>query len=60
MTSLLPMNLAVKFAQIERYGFFIVLGLVYLGLTTYWMRPVMALGRWFVNLFLYPLIHLLS
>lgn len=60
MTSLLPANLAYKFAQVERYGFFIVLGLVYLGLTTYWMRPVMALGRWIVNLFLYPLIHLLS
>lgn len=60
MTSLLPMNLAYKFAQIERYGFFIVLGLVYLGLTTYWMRPVMALGRWVVNLFLYPLIHFLT
>ena len=60
MTSLLPMNLAYKFAQVERYGFFIVLGLVYLGLTTYWMRPVMALGQWIVNLFLYPLIHLLT
>lgn len=58
MTSLLPVNLAYKFAQVERYGFFIVLGLVYLGLTTYWMRPVMALGRWVVNLFLLPLIHL--
>lgn len=60
MTSLLPANLAYKFGQIERYGFFIVLGLVYLGLTTYWMRPVMHLGRWIINLFIYPLLYFLS
>ncbi len=59
MTSLLPVHLAYRFAQIERYGFFIVLGLVYLGLTTYWMRPVMYLGRLIVNFFLYPLLHFL-
>ncbi len=59
MTSLLPAHLAYRFAQIERYGFFIVLGLVYLGLTTYWMRPVMYLGRLVVNLFLYPLLYFL-
>lgn len=60
MTSLLPASMAYKFVQVERYGFFIVLGLVYLGLTTYWMRPVMQLGRWIINLFLYPLLYILS
>ena len=60
MTSLLPVSMADKFARIERYGFFIVLGLVYLGLTTYWMRPVMGFGRWIVHLFLTPLLYFLS
>ena len=60
MLSLLPPHLAVRFAKVERYGFFILMGLIYLGVTTYWIRPVMMLGRWLLNLFLYPLLYLLG
>ena len=42
MTSLLPHGLAYKYAKIEPYGFFIVLGLAFLKLLHYWMIPVMA------------------
>lgn len=60
MLSLLPPHLAAGFAKVERYGFFILMGLIYLGVTTYWMRPVMMLGRWLINLFLYPLLYFLG
>ncbi len=60
MTSLLPPDLAEKFARIERYGFFILMGLIYVGVTSYWMRPVMMLGRWLINLFIYPLLYFLG
>ncbi len=60
MLSLLPSHLAYRFAKVERYGFFILMGLIYLGVTSYWMRPLMMLGRWLINLFIYPLLYLLS
>ncbi len=60
MLSLLPPELAYRFAKVERYGFFILMGLIYVGVTTYWMRPVMLLGSWLINLFLYPLLYFLS
>lgn len=41
VTSALPMPLANKFASIERFGFFIVLGLLASGLLHYWVQPVM-------------------
>lgn len=41
--SLLPMRAAVKFAQLERYGLFIVLGLVFLGILDKILRPLLAI-----------------
>lgn len=60
MLSLLPPQMAYQFAKIERYGFFILMGLIYLGVTSYWMRPVMMIGRWVINLFIYPLLYFLG
>lgn len=54
LTSMLPNTLAYKFARIEPYGFFIVLGLVFLKLVGYWVVPVMQLGRWIVDLMVLP------
>jgi Zn-dependent protease len=54
LTSMLPNSLAWKFARIEPYGFFIVLGLVFLQLVGYWVVPVMQLGRWIVDLMVLP------
>lgn len=60
LVCLLPQQLSDGLARVERYGFFILMGLIYFGLTSYWMRPLMAVGRWLINLFLYPLLYLLS
>ncbi len=60
MLSLLPPQMAYQFARVERYGFFILMGLIYLGVTSYWMRPVMMIGRWVINLFIYPLLYFLG
>ena len=60
MLSLLPPQMAYQFAKVERYGFFILMGLIYLGVTSYWMRPVMMIGRWVINLFIYPLLYFLG
>jgi Zn-dependent protease len=54
LTSMLPNSLAWKFARIEPYGFFIVLGLVFLQLVGYWVVPVMQLGRWIVDMMVLP------
>lgn len=60
MLSLLPPQMAYQFAKVERYGFFILMGLIYLGVTSYWMRPVMMIGKWVINLFIYPLLYFLG
>lgn len=60
MTSLLPIRLAVRFARIEPYGFFIVLGLMMLNLLKYWMLPVIAVANMFLNLLISPLKFLLT
>ncbi|HEX2604541.1 MAG TPA: site-2 protease family protein, partial [Oxalicibacterium sp.] len=39
LTSLLPNRYAYKFAKLEPYGFFIVLGLMFLNGLKYWMVP---------------------
>lgn len=54
LTSMLPNTLAYKFARVEPYGFFVVLGLVFLQLVGYWVMPVMQLGRWIVDLMVLP------
>lgn len=55
MTSILPNRLAFKFAQIEPYGFFIVLGLAVLGLLRYWIIPVQAVASLLLQLIVSPL-----
>lgn len=55
MTSILPLRYAIKFARIEPYGFFIVLGLMMLNLLHYWMVPVIGAANIVLNLLVYPL-----
>lgn len=54
VTSMLPHRAAYAFARIEPYGFFIVLGLVLLRVVGYWLEPVMAIGRYLVQLVALP------
>jgi Zn-dependent protease len=60
MTSILPVRYAIKFARIEPYGFFIVLGLMMLNLLHYWMVPVIGAANIVLNLLVYPLKSLLN
>ncbi|MCA1854794.1 site-2 protease family protein [Massilia oculi] len=60
LTSLLPNTLAYKFARIEPYGFFIVLGLIFFNLLAFWVMPVMGLGRMLLQLIASPLTLLLG
>ncbi|HEY0490677.1 MAG TPA: site-2 protease family protein [Telluria sp.] len=54
MTSILPHQLAHKFARIEPYGFFIVIGLLVFKLIDYWFVPMGALTGALLNLFVSP------
>ncbi len=58
--SLLPHNLAYKFAQIEPYGFFIVMGLAMMNVLKFWMVPVMLAANFLLSLFMYPFSLLLG
>jgi Zn-dependent protease len=60
LTSMLPHRYAYKFAQIEPYGFFIVMGLVMLKVLYFWMLPVMSIANVALRLITYPLNILLS
>jgi Zn-dependent protease len=60
MTSLLPVRYAYKYAQLESYGFFIVLGLAMLGVLKYWMAPVMMVANTALMALISPLTFLLS
>ena len=60
LTSLLPLRYAYKFARIEPYGFFIVLGLLYFNLLNYWFAPMAALTQGLLRLIASPLTFLLS
>lgn len=60
LTSILPNRYAYKFAQLEPYGFFIVLALVYFNLLTYWMIPVRGLAELLLQLLVSPLSFLLN
>ena len=42
--SLLPMRAAQQFAQLERYGLFIVLGLVFFGILDLVLRPLLRIS----------------
>lgn len=58
--SLLPYKLAYKFAQIEPYGFFIVMALVMLHVLQFWMIPIMVLGQFLLELCVTPFVFLLG
>ncbi|MFZ6774254.1 site-2 protease family protein [Undibacterium sp. SXout7W] len=60
LVSLLPYKLAYKFAQIEPYGFFIVMGLVMLHVLQFWMTPVMLLTNVLLQLLMSPFNFLLG
>lgn len=60
MTSLLPHKYAYKFAQLEPYGFFIVLALVFLKILNYWMIPVMAVANMALQVIISPLTFLMN
>lgn len=60
LTSLLPNRYAYKFARIEPYGFFIVMGLVMLNLLYFWMVPVMKIANIALRLLISPLNIFLS
>ncbi|MBD8530341.1 MULTISPECIES: site-2 protease family protein [unclassified Massilia] len=60
LTSMLPNTLAYKFAKIEPYGFFILLALLWLGVLSFWVQPVMWLGAQAVELIASPITFLLS
>lgn len=56
LVGLLPMRAALTVSRLEPWGFFIVIGLVYLRvLDTLWMRPLTALTEWLVLTVLSPL-----
>ena len=59
MTSILPNRYAFRFARIEPYGFFIVLGLMMLNLLSYWMKPVMMLAAMLLQVLISPIQSLL-
>lgn len=52
--SLLPHRLAYQYAQIEPYGFFIVMGLVMLHLIGFWMMPIIYIANQILNLLIEP------
>lgn len=60
LTGLLPHQYAYKFAQIEPYGFFIVLGLAFLQVLKFWMVPVMMVAELALHLIVSPLTIFLS
>jgi Zn-dependent protease len=60
MTSLLPLRYAHRFARLEPYGFFIVLGLMMMNLLQYWMVPVIAGANMLLSLLISPLNFLLN
>lgn len=52
--SLLPHKLAYKFAQLEPYGFFIVMVLVMMHVLQFWMVPVMFVAQVVIQLLMSP------
>lgn len=51
LTSLLPTKQAIQFMKLERYGFFIVLILLYTKILYYWLFPVITCAEQFLHLF---------
>jgi Zn-dependent protease len=55
LTSFLPHKYAYKFAQIEPYGFFILLALLYFRVLNLWVAPLVFLGANAIEIILSPL-----
>lgn len=55
LTSMLPNRLAHKFAEIEPYGFFIVLALLYFKVLNFWVLPLMQATNFLLSMLLLPL-----
>ena len=47
--SLLPFRLALKYARVEPYGFFILIFLLYTGFLGVFLHPMIGLVRWFLS-----------
>ncbi|HYD79354.1 MAG TPA: site-2 protease family protein [Paucimonas sp.] len=60
LTSLLPHNYAYKFARIEPYGFFILIGLLYFQVLGFWIGPVQNIAQVLIGLIVSPLSFLLN
>lgn len=62
ITGLLPHKYAYKFAQIEPYGFFILLALLYFQriIVDFWIEPVASLGKFLILLVAKPFSLFLS
>jgi Zn-dependent protease len=60
LTGLLPHRYAYKFAKIEPYGFFIVIGLIMTKMLNYWFVPMIALTDGLLRLLVSPLTLLLN
>lgn len=60
LTGLLPHRMAYKFAKIEPYGFFIVIGLIVTKVLNYWFIPMIALTDGLLRLLVSPLTLLLN
>jgi Zn-dependent protease len=60
LVGLLPWRQAVAVSRVEPWGFFIVMGLVLLGVvSTLWLRPLMALGYGTLDVLMTPLVWLI-
>lgn len=56
MVGVLPWRMALRFARVERFGFFIVMGLVLLGVVNaLWMLPIMTASLYSIQWLLQPL-----
>jgi Zn-dependent protease len=60
LTSILPNPLASKFARIEPYGMFIVIGLVLMHMLDFWVIQLMHVSYRFLDTLSYPVKLLLS
>ena len=56
LVGLLPLRLAIGYSRVERYGFFIVMGLVLIGVVNaLWMLPIMTASMLSIQWLLQPL-----
>lgn len=55
LVGVLPYRYAQKVSSIEQYGFFIVLGLAFMQVLHYWMRPVMYAAGTLLQFIISPL-----